>query len=101
MVRGFAAPDNRPRSPDPSSSNAGVFMSPLLGFGPPLLFAQIDPILLTVIVLLALLAVVVIFIELVLGLRYIPNNRVGIIEKLWSGTGSVPEGRIIALNGEA
>ncbi len=35
------------------------------------------------------------------GLRYIPNNRVGIIEKLWSGAGSVGEGRIIALNGEA
>src|SRR5947209_700170 len=36
-----------------------------------------------------------------LGLRYIPNNRVGIVEKIWSARGSVPEGRIIALNGEA
>ncbi len=36
-----------------------------------------------------------------LGLRYIPNNRVGIVEKLWSPSGSVPEGRIIALDGEA
>ncbi len=35
------------------------------------------------------------------GLRYIANNRVGIVEKLWSVKGSVPEGRIIALNGEA
>jgi uncharacterized membrane protein YqiK len=35
------------------------------------------------------------------GLRYIPNNRVGIVEKLWSPVGSVGEGRIIALNGEA
>ena len=35
------------------------------------------------------------------GLRYIPNNRVGIVEKLWSVRGSVTEGRIIALNGEA
>lgn len=35
------------------------------------------------------------------GARYIPNNRVGIVEKLWSGAGSVTEGRIIALNGEA
>ena len=35
-----------------------------------------------------------------LGMRYIPNNRVGIVEKLWS-RGSVPEGQIIALNGEA
>ena len=31
------------------------------------------------------------------GLRYIPNDRVGIVEKLWSAKGSVPEGRIIAL----
>ena len=36
-----------------------------------------------------------------LGIRYIPNNRVGIVEKLWSPRGSVPEGRIIALDGEA
>src|SRR5438067_6616551 len=35
------------------------------------------------------------------GLRYIPNNRVGVVEKLWSGKGSVTEGRILALNGEA
>jgi uncharacterized membrane protein YqiK len=35
------------------------------------------------------------------GLRYIANNRVGIVEKLWSLKGSVPEGRIIALDGEA
>lgn len=36
-----------------------------------------------------------------IGLRYIPNSRVGIVEKLWSGKGSVEEGRIIALNDEA
>jgi uncharacterized membrane protein YqiK len=36
-----------------------------------------------------------------LGMRYISNNRVGIIEKLWSSRGSVPEGRIMALSGEA
>jgi uncharacterized membrane protein YqiK len=36
-----------------------------------------------------------------LALRYIPNDYVGIVEKLWSAGGSVPEGRIIALNGEA
>jgi uncharacterized membrane protein YqiK len=35
------------------------------------------------------------------GLRYIANNRVGIVEKLWSVKGSVPEGRIIALDDEA
>lgn len=38
---------------------------------------------------------------LVLGVRYIPHRRVGIIEKLWSASGSLTEGRIIALNGEA
>jgi uncharacterized membrane protein YqiK len=37
----------------------------------------------------------------VLGVRYISNNRVGIVEKLWSPRGSVPEGQIIALGGEA
>ena len=36
-----------------------------------------------------------------IGARYIPNNRVGVIEKLWSGKGSVTDGRILALNGEA
>src|SRR5437660_1425594 len=35
------------------------------------------------------------------GLRYISNDRVGVVEKLWSPKGSVTEGRIIALNGEA
>lgn len=36
-----------------------------------------------------------------LTLRYIPNNRVGVVEKLWAFNGSVGEGHIIALNGEA
>src|SRR5262249_18454560 len=35
------------------------------------------------------------------GLRIIPNDQVGIVENLWSPKGSVPEGRIIALAGEA
>ena len=33
--------------------------------------------------------------------RYIPNNSVGVVEKLWSQSGSVPEGQIIALKEEA
>ena len=37
---------------------------------------------------------------LLLTFRYIPNDRVGIVEKLWSPSGSVGRG-IIALNGEA
>ncbi|MDX2035721.1 MAG: SPFH domain-containing protein [Isosphaeraceae bacterium] len=36
-----------------------------------------------------------------MGLRFIANNRVGLVEKLWSPKGSVPEGRIMALGGEA
>jgi uncharacterized membrane protein YqiK len=34
-------------------------------------------------------------------LRFIPNDRVGVVEKLWSSKGSVPEGQILALDGEA
>src|SRR5258708_2662659 len=45
--------------------------------------------------------VLVILLGELLGLRYIPNDRVGVVEKLWSPKGSVPEGRILALNGEA
>ena len=48
----------------------------------------------------ATVALVILASELA-GLRYIANNRVGIVEKLWSLKGSVPEGRIIALDGEA
>jgi uncharacterized membrane protein YqiK len=47
------------------------------------------------------LAVIVLLAPIVTGMRYIPNNRVGIVEKLWSGRGSVAEGRIMALSGEA
>jgi uncharacterized membrane protein YqiK len=49
--------------------------------------------------LLAVMGLIALF-EL-LGLRYIPNDRVGVVEKLWSPKGSVTEGRILALNGEA
>jgi uncharacterized membrane protein YqiK len=36
-----------------------------------------------------------------MGLRYISNNQVGIVERLWSRTGSVSEGSIIAIADEA
>ena len=36
-----------------------------------------------------------------LGIRYIPNNRVGIVEQYWSLRGSLKEGGIIALRNEA
>jgi uncharacterized membrane protein YqiK len=50
-------------------------------------------------ILLVFLGVLLLFEAM--GMRYIPNNRVGIVEKLWSRKGSVSEGRIIALGGEA
>ena len=36
-----------------------------------------------------------------LGMRYIPNNRVGIAEKWWSMEGTVDQGRLLALDGES
>ncbi len=36
-----------------------------------------------------------------LTLRYIPNDSVGVVEKLWSLSGSVPEGQIMAAGTEA
>jgi len=50
-------------------------------------------------VVLPFLAVLVVFI-LLTGIRFIPNNRIGIIEKRWSAKGSLKKG-FIALNGEA
>ena len=45
--------------------------------------------------------VLLVVINEALGLRYIANNRVGVVETLWSAKGSIPEGGIIALGGEA
>ena len=64
------------------------------------LFEGISAPVLVILIPLGALLLIVLMCEL-LGLRYIPNSRVGIIEKLWSPRGSVTEGRIIALNGEA
>lgn len=36
-----------------------------------------------------------------IGIRYIPHNKVGIVEKFWSHKGSLTDGRIVALDGEA
>ena len=53
------------------------------------------------ITLFAALAVLGLFALLVFaGIRYIPNNMVGIVEKRWSAKGSLPTG-FIAMNGEA
>jgi uncharacterized membrane protein YqiK len=35
------------------------------------------------------------------AVRHIPNNRVGIVEKLWSPSGSLAEGQLIATDGKA
>src|SRR5689334_5256815 len=49
------------------------------------------------------LAIVVLLLCLprLLGIVYIPHTHVGIIEKIWSGKGSLREGQIIARNSEA
>ncbi len=53
-------------------------------------------------ILVGLLIVMVLLLLIVwLTVRYIPNQQAAVVEKLWSGSGSVPEGRIIALDGEA
>ena len=36
-----------------------------------------------------------------LTVRHIPNDAVGVVEKLWSASGSVPEGQILATAGQA
>jgi uncharacterized membrane protein YqiK len=73
----------------------------LLGFGAPL--AQFTNLISTLgITGVALIATVfALLFAAWLTLRFIPNHAVGVVEKLWSATGSVPEGQILALNGEA
>ncbi len=36
-----------------------------------------------------------------IGVRYIPHNKLGIIEKLWSANGSLKQGQIISIDGRA
>jgi uncharacterized membrane protein YqiK len=49
---------------------------------------------------LATIVLVVVILRIANVFRYIPNNQVGIVEKLWSPRGSIDSG-FIALNGEA
>ena len=35
------------------------------------------------------------------GVRYVPHGSVGVVEKLWSGSGGLSEGRMLATRGEA
>jgi uncharacterized membrane protein YqiK len=44
--------------------------------------------------------VLTLLLKLTGAVRYIPNDRIGVIEKLWSGAGSVRSG-LLALHGEA
>lgn len=53
---------------------------------------------LTVLIIKIVLAILVLI--LLTGIRFIPNNRIGVIEKRFSGKGSVKSG-FIAMNGEA
>lgn len=57
--------------------------------------------LIVTIVVLILLPFVALLLAWICGVRYIPHNKVGIIEKLWSPKGSLREGQIVARNGEA
>jgi uncharacterized membrane protein YqiK len=50
--------------------------------------------------LLALLGAGFFLLFVVMGTRFIPNDRIGVVEKRWSGRGSVKSG-LIALRGEA
>jgi uncharacterized membrane protein YqiK len=53
----------------------------------------------TTLIVLGLLFAAAVFVWLTV--RYIPHNSVGVVEKMWSASGSVAEGQILALNGEA
>ena len=55
---------------------------------------------LTTILVIALIGLPIVLFTGVFGIRYIPNSRVGMVEKRWSHKGSVPSG-LIALRGEA
>src|SRR5262245_12078264 len=53
--------------------------------------------------LLLIVGIIVAFVVIpwLVGVRYIPHNKVGIVEKLWSPRGSLTGGRIVAMEGEA
>jgi uncharacterized membrane protein YqiK len=65
------------------------------------LLAQAEPGIGGLLVLAILIVIALFMIPFVLGVRYIPNDRVGIVEKLWSAGGSIAEGHFIAFKGEA
>ena len=68
-------------------------MNPLIAFEPMELFSY---------VLYGLGAVMALALGPILsGMRYIPHNRVGIVEKLWSPAGSLTEGHMIVVDDES
>ncbi len=50
--------------------------------------------------LVGIVVLIILFFIALSGIRYIPNNRIGLVEKRWSLRGSV-KGGLIALHGEA
>jgi uncharacterized membrane protein YqiK len=64
------------------------------------MFSNLVPVASSWMLLIAIPLGVLVVLWLIGALRYIPNSRVGIVEKLWSQRGSVTNG-LIALNGEA
>jgi uncharacterized membrane protein YqiK len=52
-------------------------------------------------VIAAAIIALLIIAPILFGVRYIPNDCVGVVEKLWSGGGSIAEGHFIAFGGKA
>ena len=104
-VRGTGTPSgmfrreqsSRVRSPrsrtvgSPLVERVASLMSGSVMSGSPSLFAAMSPLPEFVYWVLGVVVLVILVSELA-GARYIANNRVGIVEKLWSFKGSVPEG---------
>jgi uncharacterized membrane protein YqiK len=59
------------------------------------------PVLISIGIIAAKIVFAIMVVLAVVGVRYIPHRRVGILEKLWSERGSLGQGKIIALAGEA
>ena len=65
------------------------------------LFYVTTPPLITLIVLGAAAVLAALLTPTLLGIRYIPNNCVGIVERLWSPFGPIGDGRFIVVDREA
>ena len=59
------------------------------------------PMLITLLIYLIVILAILLVSALAHDPAYIPNDRIGIVEKLWSPNGSLTEGAVIALHGEA